>query len=403
MSKKLLAVLLSCVLICQAAHAAPSMGEWARPYYEKAAAIGIAPEGDLRRPITRAEVCDMAVGIYASKFTPQPPQQPYFLDTDNENVGIAYELGLVNGVEVTEQGSLFAPDSPVKRQELCKIFFLLTKLFREDLSMLTPAMLNQYPDHIQIADWAVEPVSVMLAEGIVTGMDDGTIAPLAYTSVEQAVAMAVRLCENLLSVTFPDTSTDGDGLDGTDGPSASGDGVIFPEKPAEDGLIDLDANRAYIQSFGEVTTQEEAEALQETITVNVWQLNSDGSKTPATLSLTVHRAIKDEVWAVFEEIFQGEEQFPIKSVGGYSWRAPMSSGRLSEHNWGTAIDINPDENYCIYADGTIVGKYWRPGEDPYSIPEDGEVVRIFREHGFTWGGNAWDTPKDFMHFSYMGR
>ena len=57
----------------------------------------------------------------------------------------------------------------------------------------------------------------------------------------------------------------------------------------------------------------------------------------------------------------------------------------------------------------MVGSFWRPGENPYSIPEDGSVVRIFAEHGWSWGGDAWawDSDQttgyhDYMHFSYMG-
>ncbi|MDR0406369.1 MAG: M15 family metallopeptidase, partial [Clostridiales bacterium] len=151
-----------------------------------------------------------------------------------------------------------------------------------------------------------------------------------------------------------------------------------------------------------MNSKETADAQMTTIRVNVWKLNSGGGKVASTASLTVHHRIADAVAAVFEEIFNGEEQFPIKDVGGYNWRAPMSSGRLSEHNYGTAIDINTNENYCVYADGTTIGGFWSPYENPYSITPYGEVVRIFEKHGFTWGGDAWGNPYDYMHFSYFG-
>lgn len=50
------------------------------------------------------------------------------------------------------------------------------------------------------------------------------------------------------------------------------------------------------------------------------------------------------------------------------------------------------------------GECWLPGENPWSIPPDGSVVRIFNAHGYTWGGNGWPdhSPKDYMHFSYLG-
>ena len=67
-----------------------------------------------------------------------------------------------------------------------------------------------------------------------------------------------------------------------------------------------------------------------------------------------------------------------------------------------ALDINPNENYQCKNDGTaIVGKYWKPNEDPYSIPSDGIVVKTFEKYGFRWGG-TFRNSKDYMHFSYFG-
>ena len=62
-----------------------------------------------------------------------------------------------------------------------------------------------------------------------------------------------------------------------------------------------------------------------------------------------------------------------------------------------------NENYQVYPNGTVgAGAYWRPGKDPWSIPAEGSVVRSFKAHGYSWGGDAWPTNKDYMHFSYMG-
>ena len=132
-----------------------------------------------------------------------------------------------------------------------------------------------------------------------------------------------------------------------------------------------------------------------TITFNTWKLNSDGTKTPTTKSVTIHRDLADKFAAAFQEIFEGEEQFPIHSIGG--WRT--STG---EHGCGTAIDINSNENYCLYTDGRVVGSHWKPYEDPYSITPYGDVIRAFERQGFVWGGDAWRGNIDYMHFSYYG-
>lgn len=144
------------------------------------------------------------------------------------------------------------------------------------------------------------------------------------------------------------------------------------------------------------TTQQEALDATIDITVPVWRIKN-GQKVAGTAYLRVHKLIADKVKLVFEDIFNGPEKFPIKDVGAYAWR-----GGRSEHNGGTAIDINANENFCIYENGTTIGSYWKPYEDVYSITPYGDVVTAFEKHGFTWGGDAWRNPRDYMHFSYLG-
>ncbi|MBR0281734.1 MAG: S-layer homology domain-containing protein [Oscillibacter sp.] len=152
-------------------------------------------------------------------------------------------------------------------------------------------------------------------------------------------------------------------------------------------------------------SDEEAKSHMASVEVPVWRLRGN-SKTPGTLSLTVNAALAEEVKAIFTEIYNDPEQFPISDGGGYSWRA--NSG--SEHILGTAIDLNVDSNYQVRDGVALVGSGWTPGEDPYSITPGGSVVRIFAEHGWDWGGNAWAGHSDqtygyhdYMHFSYFGR
>jgi hypothetical protein len=173
-----------------------------------------------------------------------------------------------------------------------------------------------------------------------------------------------------------------------------------------DPLREPGSNEAkYTLVFGSTDKQvyqsaAEAQANMVTISIDVWQLRANGEKYPAKLNLTVNKAIADLFQSVFKEIFEGQEKFPIYSVQGYAWR----SGNTSEHNWGLAVDINPNENYMINSSGTIVaGSFWAPANSPHSIPENGDVVTAFNKYGFTWGGNAWKSSNDYMHFSYLGR
>lgn len=148
--------------------------------------------------------------------------------------------------------------------------------------------------------------------------------------------------------------------------------------------------------------KEDADSYMTTIEVPVWQLNSAGEKYSATLPLTVNRNLADEVVKIFQNIYASPEQFPIKNVGGYSWRT-TAFGSISQHSYGTCIDINYDENYYCYPTGeAITGSFWKPYENPFSITPDGSVVKAFSKYGWTWGG-TWTNLKDYMHFSYLGK
>lgn len=66
--------------------------------------------------------------------------------------------------------------------------------------------------------------------------------------------------------------------------------------------------------------KEEAAAHAATITVPVWKLDQRGNKVPSTLSLSVNAALAEDVTAIFTEIYNDPERFPICDLGGYSWR-----------------------------------------------------------------------------------
>ena len=152
-------------------------------------------------------------------------------------------------------------------------------------------------------------------------------------------------------------------------------------------------------SYHKYASASEAKKHQAEIAVQVWDFDNNGNKVTRTKYLQVHEALASSVQQIFAEIYAGKERFPIHTLGGYNWRGDGSS---SEHCLGTALDINWEENYmCTKSGAPLTGSYWKPGEDAYSIPANGEVVRIFAKYGFGWGG-TWNSKKDYMHFSYFG-
>lgn len=150
--------------------------------------------------------------------------------------------------------------------------------------------------------------------------------------------------------------------------------------------------------YKKYSSKAEADSHMKTIGVYVWDYDLDGAtKITKYRLITVHENIADTVKQIFKEIYEGPEKFPIKNLGGYSWRGDTST---SEHCCGLAIDINWEENYMIDGNVILSGKYWKPGVDPYSIPANGDVVRVMNKYGFSWG--IWGNRRDYMHFSYFG-
>lgn len=172
------------------------------------------------------------------------------------------------------------------------------------------------------------------------------------------------------------------------------------------GYNDAKWHHVYGDSDSGYSSKTEAASHMVRVTFPIWKL-SNGKKVSSSASILINSAVADEVVQIFTEIYNDPEQFPINSVGGYSWRGDTSS---SQHNPGLAIDINPNENYQIRYGNVVVGSFWDPSTSPYSISEGSSVVRIFAAHGWAWGGDAWagfaspstEGNHDYMHFSYFG-
>ena len=136
--------------------------------------------------------------------------------------------------------------------------------------------------------------------------------------------------------------------------SLSYDGETYAEKCQRVFGTEVSDPRRYYQSAAE------AKSHMVTITVPVWDFADSSRTTKVTKykSLMVHENMADSIQAIFEEIYNGSEQFPIKEVGCYRWEYG------SEHMPGLAIDINPNENCEIRNNVITTGSYWKPGEDP---------------------------------------
>jgi hypothetical protein len=82
---------------------------------------------------------------------------------------------------------------------------------------------------------------------------------------------------------------------------------------------------------------------------------------------------------------------------------------FSNHSYGTAFDINPDQNglydNCVKFGPEcklVRGGLWKPGT-PGTLEKDGMIEKKLDDVGFVWGGGIEGNQKDFMHFSLTGQ
>lgn len=148
-----------------------------------------------------------------------------------------------------------------------------------------------------------------------------------------------------------------------------------------------------------------------------------------TGELIVNKAVAQDVVEIFYELYQ--QKYPIKSIklidyydgddeksmeanntSAFNFRyVTGSSTQISKHGLGMAIDINPRINPYVKGDTVLPknGKVYKNRnkktcKGKYAsamIQADDEIVVLFKEHGFSWGGD-WNSLKDYQHFEYNG-
>jgi LysM repeat protein len=138
----------------------------------------------------------------------------------------------------------------------------------------------------------------------------------------------------------------------------------------------------YIAEDGTLDPRWQAEFLTRSALPFAMPLSWDRAKVVSQLQC--HVKLRDVFPAVFTAIAQRGLQPQIKTFGGcFNFRTKRTAGKLSTHSWGIAIDLNPETN----AQGA-------PGD------MDADVVDVFREFGFKWGGDWSARSKDPMHFQF---
>ena len=145
----------------------------------------------------------------------------------------------------------------------------------------------------------------------------------------------------------------------------------------------------------------------------------DFNGVPQTGEMVCNAAIAQDLLEIFQELF--EAHYPICSIrlvddfgasddasmladntSCFNYRSVPGQSHLSRHALGMAVDVNPFENPYIDSKGVVrppeAAEYVDRSRDfPHRIDRDDLCCRLFRAHGFVWGG-SWVRSRDYQHF-----
>jgi len=138
--------------------------------------------------------------------------------------------------------------------------------------------------------------------------------------------------------------------------------------------------------------------------------------------LVCNRLIAEDLIQIFRQLYKArypiermqliddygaddEQSMRHNNTSCFCFRRVAGSQKLSKHAQGLAIDINPLYNpHVKRRNGQLVvqpatARRWanRKKTSPYTVRKDDLCHRLFKEHGFSWGG-SWQSSQDYQHF-----
>lgn len=178
--------------------------EWAVNWLARADELALLSDrnrANFTADVTRLQFADLAVRL-AQQLTGQevvPAAADTFTDTAEDVILKAKAAGIASGYAV-DGGFAFRPDNPITRQEIC---VMLANVVAYVEQVGGTANLNRdeqlpgtFPDAADVADWASKPVALMCNNGVMSGRTQGNatlLTPLAHTSLQESVTLAVKL------------------------------------------------------------------------------------------------------------------------------------------------------------------------------------------------------------------
>lgn len=194
-------------------------------------------------------------------------------------------------------------------------------------------------------------------------------------------------------------------------------GISYPVAESAVPVLSLDAVNVISDDETPAVAYEDLRYL------NVMYYDFNGE--PQTGELICNKEIAADLVEIFYELYLSEYQIEkirlIDEYGGddtasmkdnntscFNYRLVDGTDSLSKHALGCAIDINPFYNPYVVFNRDGSGETYispegseiyadRSRDFPYKIDENDLCYRLFKAHGFTWGGD-WNSSRDYQHF-----
>jgi hypothetical protein len=158
--------------------------------------------------------------------------------------------------------------------------------------------------------------------------------------------------------------------------------LLIPPHGFEEILATFGDIREYIHKDGSLDPRWEADLLAR-ISLP-FPLALSWNHAQMVKEMTCHKKSGEIFSDVFAKIQANGFETKIQAFGGcFSFRPQRTGTRLSTHAWGIAIDLNPETN----AQGTAGNM-------------DSNILGIFKDAGFAWGGDWEGKVRDPMHFQF---
>lgn len=194
-------------------------------------------------------------------------------------------------------------------------------------------------------------------------------------------------------------------------------GISYPVTESEQKTLSLDAVNVISDDTVPAVSYEELRYLK----VLYYDFHGEVKEGDLICNAAIAEDLKEIFYTLYENKYPIEKIELIDEYGGddtasmtdnntscFNYRVVDGSTSLSKHALGCAIDINPYYNpYVVFHKNGSDQTYISPAESEiyadrsqdfaYKIDENDLCYQLFKEHGFTWGGD-WRSCKDYQHF-----